>query len=74
MRLADTGHLLSPGQRGALTIGEERCLAPCRHGEQSTWRFPVLDGIGSVHVDAEGTAVDLRSTQLDQFDQRLFQR
>ncbi|MNN58160.1 hypothetical protein D3C81_1731920 [compost metagenome] len=27
-----------------------------------------------MHVDAEGTAVDLRGTQLDQFDQVLFQR
>jgi hypothetical protein len=27
-----------------------------------------------VHVDAEGAAIDLRSTQLDQLDQGLLQR
>ncbi|MNY01400.1 hypothetical protein D3C86_1339280 [compost metagenome] len=62
-----------PQQRSTFTFGEERRLAPGRHGEQATRGFATLDRVGGVHVDAERAAVDLRSTQLDQFDQVLFQ-
>ncbi|MNY13827.1 hypothetical protein D3C86_1469790 [compost metagenome] len=74
MGQAELGQGFGPQQRSAFTLGEKRRLAPGRHGEQTTRGFATLDRIGGVHVDAEGTAVDLRSAQLDQFNQVFFQR
>ncbi|MCY1186050.1 hypothetical protein D9M73_268850 [compost metagenome] len=74
MGQAELGQGFGPEQRSAFALGKERCFAPGCHGEQAARGFTALDRISSVHVDAEGAAVDLRGTQFDQFDQVLFQR
>src|SRR5450830_1021311 len=71
--LGDQGQRFAPGQGCAFTFSEERCFAPDRHGVEAAFSFAGLAGIGGVHVDAEGAAVDQRDTQADQFQQGSFE-
>lgn len=63
-----------PFQRGAFAIGEERCFAPGDDCGESPVCFAGFAGVGSVHVDAESTAVDLRRAQANEVRERLFNR
>src|SRR5690348_87542 len=73
MRFGDPRHRLGPGQRRSFAISVNRRLAPGVQEIKSLLGFAMLTRILCVHVDAEGTAIDLRGAGPDELDQRLFE-
>ncbi|MNC44202.1 hypothetical protein D3C75_930990 [compost metagenome] len=73
MAVRQTGQAFGPGQGRTLTGREVSGIFPDTQGLQAGLGFAGLARIIGVHVDAVGTAVDLRSAQADQLQQRGFQ-
>jgi hypothetical protein len=67
--VAEPGHRLGPGERGALSLGVDGRLA--EHGEQIDALRALAGGVEilAVHVDAEGAAVDLRDAQVHEVEE-----
>lgn len=66
MRFGDLRHGLGPGQRSALALREKPRLAPGRQAIRPLLGFAAFTGFEGVHVQTEGTALDLRNADLDQ--------
>src|SRR4051812_9206123 len=66
-------HCFGPGQRGALarTVEFTRA-APHRHEQKLINGNARLEQVAGVHVDAVGTAVDLRNAQIHEINQLLW--
>ena len=64
--IGDASALLGQLEGGALGLGEDSRLAPCRDQVQPQRGFPGLLGVLGVHVDADGAAVDLAGPDLHQ--------
>ncbi len=71
--LTEAGELLGPGQGGALARGEVGGFLPDAERLQTLLGLAGLARVVGMHVHAVGATVDLRSAQVDQFDQRAFQ-
>src|SRR6187402_277920 len=68
------GQGFGPGQAGAFARRKQVRFAPDGHVVQAQRALAVDGGALYVHVDAEGTAVDLGNTHLDELADRLFDR
>src|SRR6266850_2142084 len=69
--LAEQRQRLRPGQRRTLAGRELRRLAPDHHQIEFIGGHAELLALQDVILHAEGTAIDLRGAQLDQFEQLL---
>src|SRR6476659_9715695 len=73
MRLGELRDRLGPLERGALAVGEERCLPPGAERVETLLRLAPEACLLGVHVDAVGTAVDLGGPDLDEVEKALVQ-
>ena len=64
---------LGPLRGSALSVVEERRLAPHSDGRQAPLAPSRFAGVGRVHIDAVRAAVQLRRPKAHQFDQWLLQ-
>src|SRR6185437_7100920 len=71
--VGDQRDRLGPGQRGAFAVTVERRFTP--HAEQIKPLFALAVGpqLLGVHVDAMTAAIDLRSSELHQFEKGMFE-
>src|SRR5262249_6843776 len=69
MAFREPGQRLSPAQRGPLPLGVARRFAPGRQQVDALLGLAPAAGLGRMHVDAVGAAVDLRSAKLHELDQ-----
>src|SRR5262245_54947200 len=68
--LRHAGHRLGPGKRRTLTLAEEMArFRPRLHQRELLDLHTLLDEVAGVHVEAIGTVVDLRDTQIDEVNQ-----
>jgi hypothetical protein len=67
MVVADERDRFSPGKCRPLPIGEERRFPPGRQGLEALLRLTTGARILRVHVDTEGTPVELGGTHAHQF-------
>lgn len=58
--LGNQGERLGPGQSRPLAVAVERRFTPGIQHVKPHFHRAMLSGIGGVHMDAEGTAIDLR--------------
>jgi hypothetical protein len=68
--VGDPGEGLGQGERGALGVGEERRVAPSRHGVDPFVALTGLAQVARVHVDAHAAPVDLAGAQVRQLESR----
>ncbi|MNV38944.1 hypothetical protein D3C71_1305070 [compost metagenome] len=71
MAFGEQGDRLGPGQRGSFPRIEKVAVAPDHNGIQTPVAFAQAPCIHRVHIGAKGTAIELRSTNLDQVQQAL---
>ena len=68
--VGDTRHRFGPLECRAFAIREERRFAPRIQRVDALFRLAGEARVLRVHVDAIGTAVDLRGADLDELEQR----
>src|SRR5262249_6040259 len=73
VRLFNARQRFTPLHRSTFAIREKWRLAPNGDSGQASFAFTSLARFGRVHVDTKRAAIDLRSAQSDQGDQRFFQ-
>src|SRR6266436_19243 len=73
VRLGNKGHGFDPRQRGAFPVGVKRGFAPGIQLIEALFGLPERAGVFRMHVNAISAAVDLRSAQLQQVEQLVFE-
>src|SRR6266478_2500271 len=71
--ISDVGEGFSPSEGRSLAIAEERRLPPGVQGIDPLLSLAARTGVLRVHVDAEAASVHLRCSDLDQFEEGVFQ-
>src|SRR5262249_26908509 len=69
--LRNQGERFGPGEGGALPVAVVGGFPPGVEAGEPLLGLAGFAGVLPVHIDAEGAAVDLRSAQLHEFQQRL---
>src|SRR6266404_4888007 len=73
VRFGNEGHGFDPRQRGAFPVGVKRGFAPGIQLIEALFGLPERAGVFRMHVNAISAAVDLRSAQLQQVEQLVFE-
>lgn len=71
--LGDQRYRFSPFQCRSFSVVVERCFPPRANEIQTLFRFTQCPCILGVHIDTPSATINLRSSQVNQIQQRWFQ-